>query len=479
LPSPTEGNGSGTLRGPAGGEALELLSPAGNEEKLAYAYRYGADAAYIGLGSFSLRARADNFSFDASPWVDGAGPGAEELATRLRRIKGDRKLYGAFNIFFRNEDLLRLEEDIEAIAQLPIDAFIVSDLGAYTLLRRHLPNARFHLSTQANCINAEAVKAYRDLGFSRIILGREAGIREIDEIRRKVPDVELEAFVHGAMCLAFSGRCYLSAYMTGRSANRGDCTHSCRWHYRLLEEKERPGEYFPVAEEDGYTTILSSKDLNMFDHLGELRDAGVDSIKIEGRMKSLYYTAVVTRAYRRALDALEPEACRAAGRLPPEPSELDTHRSELENVSHREYSTGFYFDNTEADKTTEGSYRRSYEFLGLIAGAVSEPHTEPPGSREERSSAVEATEPCREEGSLRGKGALYALEIRNSIREGERIEYIGPQVISVEDTAFSLFDEEGRHVERADRGPRPFYIRPSVAVEPGYIVRKRRATDLP
>ena len=436
-------------------EGIELLSPAGNEEKLAYAYRYGADAAYIGLGSFSLRARADNFSFEpaSSPSAESPAGGeasVESLADRLRRIKGEKKLYGAFNIYYRNEDIARLEGEIDAIAELPIDAFIVSDLGAFSLLKRRLPEARFHLSTQANCLNAEAARAYRDLGFSRIILGREAMLEEIREIRRAVPDVELEAFVHGAMCLAFSGRCYLSSYMTGRSANRGDCTHSCRWHYRLLEEKQRPGEHFPVIEEDGYTTILSSKDLNMFDHLEVLRDAGVDSLKIEGRMKSLYYTAVATRAYRRAIDKLEPDACRREGRLPPETKELEAHREELENVSHREYSTGFYFARGDADETTEGSYRRRYEFLGLIG----------------------EEEPTIGEGRRR-------LELRNSIREGERLEYIGPAVLGLYDTAYRLYDREGNRVEKANRAPYPYYIETSVPVEPGYIIRKKRESENP
>ncbi len=427
---------------------IELLSPAGNEEKLRFAYRYGADAAYIGLHSFSLRARADNFS------LEGGSEGRDErkesdiplLAERLRKIKGTaggqggaKKLYGAFNIYFRNNELKSLEEKLEKIALLPFDALIVSDIGAFSLLRRRLPKHRYHLSTQANCINAESVRAYRDLGFSRIVLGREATLAEIEEIRREVPDIELEAFVHGAMCLAFSGRCYLSAYLTGRSANTGDCTHSCRWNYRLLEEKERPGEYFPVIEGDGYSTILSSKDLNMFDHLRRLRDAGIDAVKIEGRMKGVYYTAVVTKAYRTALDRIDD----------PEDEELALQRRELGHVSHRPYSTGFYFGEREADKTTEESYLRPYEFLGIV-GEAEAPNA--PG----------------------GKRRRYSLEVRNSFIEGEQIEFVGFEGPVLEDRTFTLFDQAGKRISRADRGPKRCYLETSAPIARDFLIRKRR-----
>ncbi|MFO7849645.1 MAG: U32 family peptidase C-terminal domain-containing protein [Spirochaetia bacterium] len=451
---------------------MELLSPAGNEEKLAYAYLYGADAAYIGLGGFSLRARADNFAFDESvekesaekkvPEPEAAEPEQRGLADRLKALKGEKKLYGAFNIFFHNSHAAAIEEEMETLKTLPLDGCIVSDIGAFSLLRRHMPKIRFHLSTQANCLNSEAVKAYRDLGFSRIILGRELTLGEIEKIRGDVPDIELEAFVHGAMCLAYSGRCYLSSYLTGRSANTGDCTHSCRWNYRVLEEKERPGEFFPVEENDGFTTILSSKDLNMFDHVGDLKNAGIDSIKIEGRMKSLYYTAVVTRAYRRAVDFAEPEACREAGREVPGEEELSLHREELENVSHREYSTGFYFGRRDADETTEGSYRRRYEFLGTIG--------------EKRKHPGETTD---NSSGLLHNSQLYRLEVRNSIGSGEALEFIGPDSTAVEDKDFRLYGGDGTEIEKANRGPHNSFIGPSVPVKTGYIIRRKRETETP
>ncbi|HDQ14724.1 MAG TPA: U32 family peptidase [Sediminispirochaeta sp.] len=406
---------------------MELLAPAGNLEKLKYAYLYGADAAYIGISSFSLRSRAENFSGDQ--WRE------------IARIKGRKKLYGAINIFFHNDDLRQLEENREYLSLYPLDAIIVSDLGAYTLLRRLFPEQRFHLSTQANCINREAARLYYDLGFSRVILGRETSLSEIREIKDTVPELELEAFVHGAMCLAYSGRCFLSSYMAGRSANQGDCTHSCRWNYRVLEEKQRPGEYYPVLEnpEEGYTTILSSKDLCMFDHIEELRRAGLDSVKIEGRMKSLYYTAVVTRSYRKALDTLG-ERDNADG------AELDAYRQELYKVSRREFSTGFYFGLRDADQTTSLSYHRRYQFLGTL-------------------------------GPMLANGR-YQLDVKNQIRSGQEIEYIGPDILFRKDRHFKLYDEEGRAVEKADHG-RSYSIETSVPVEEGYILRQKteRSTE--
>ncbi|WP_319562260.1 U32 family peptidase [Marispirochaeta sp.] len=395
----------------------ELLAPAGNLEKLSYAYRYGADAAYIGIKAFSLRARAENFH-------------AEEFDS-IRRIKGDKKLYAALNIYFHPSDIRSLEENLDYLAEYPLDAFIVSDLGAARLLQKRFPNIPLHLSTQANCINGEAVKVYRGLGFNRIILGRETSVSDIKEIRRAVPEIELEAFVHGAMCLAYSGRCFLSAYMAGRSANEGNCSHSCRWDYRVLEESKRPGEYYPVETGEGFTTILSSKDLCMIDHLEELQEAGVDSFKIEGRMKSIYYTAVVTRAYRKALDSLEGK---------PDPG-LPAYREDLFNVSHREYSSGFYFDRTDIETPTRKSYQRSYMFLGSLR----KQHPEQP--------------------------ELYELDVKNQILSSDSLEYIGPDIPYLEDTGFVLMDENLTPVEKADHGSR-YYIRPAVPAAEGYILRK-------
>lgn len=403
---------------------MELLAPAGNYEKLYYAYTYGADAAYIGISDFSLRSRADNFH--------------ERQFDRIRQIKGEKKLYAAVNIVFHNRDLDHLKEARELIAAYPLDAFIVSDLGASVLLRRLFPEVPQHLSTQANCINEEAARVYRDLGFSRVVLGRETNLQDIRRIKDHLPELELECFVHGAMCVAYSGRCLLSKYLTGRSANQGDCAHSCRWDYELLssgslvlEEAKRPGEYFPIIEEDGHTSILSSKDLCMIDHLKDLSEAGVDSLKIEGRMKSIYYTAVTTRAYRKALDALRDGK--------DDESWLE-YKEELYKVSRREYSTGFYFDSDDISESTRKSYQRQYMLLGSIAGV-------------------------REDG-------LYVLDVKNQIRSEDTIEYIGPEILYITDNDFTLLDEGLEPLEKIDHG-KPCFLRTRKELKEGYIIRKR------
>ncbi len=394
---------------------MELLAPAGNIEKLYYAYEYGADAAYIGIKNFSLRAKADNFG--SNEWEE------------IKKIKGNKKLFGALNIFFHNSDLRTLEENIDYFKLYPFDAFIISDIGILPLVKKHFPEMPLHLSTQANCLNKEAAKIYRDLGFKRIILGRETSLEEIKEIRDFLPDIELEAFVHGAMCLAYSGRCFLSRYMADRSANEGDCAHSCRWQYRYLEEKERPGEYFPVIEGDGFTTILSSKDMCLIDHLGKFKEAGVDSLKIEGRMKSIYYTAVVTRAYRKMIDALEGKQI----------NNIDGFRKELYKVSHREFSTGFYFGKDEIEQSTTVSYERQFMFLGSVGRKVTDNR--------------------------------FELVVKNQIRETDEIEYIGPDILFLKDSAFELYDKEGNRTEKADHG-KSYTIKTALPVREGYILRK-------
>ncbi|MDR1933766.1 MAG: U32 family peptidase [Spirochaetales bacterium] len=404
---------------------MELLSPAGNLEKLKYAYLYGADAAYIGIGDFSLRVKADNFHDDD--------------ARTIPAIKAERRLYCALNIYFHRDDLERLNGQLDYIAAYPFDAFIISDLGIVPLIRRRFPRAALHLSTQANCINAEAARMYHDMGFSRVILGREVTLEEAADIKAKNPGLELEAFVHGAMCLAYSGRCFLSAWMAGRSGNQGKCAHSCRWKYRVLEEAERPGEYFPIAEHDGgFSTILSSRDLCMIDHLAKIKTAGIDAVKIEGRMKSLYYTALVTRAYRKHLDALE-AGC--AGRPDLSAQDLAVYREDLFRVSHREYCTGFYFGRGEVQRPTEAEYLEHHVFLGTIGREVS------PG--------------------------VYEMDIRNQIPAGGTIEYTGPSLHCAGDSAYVLLGEDGLPLPKADHGHKA-RIRPGVPVQPGYIMRRAK-----
>ena len=395
---------------------MELLSPAGNIEKLYYAYEYGADAAYIGIKNFSLRAKADNFS-------------ADEYEA-ICKIKGNKKLYTALNIYFHDSDIKILEKESDYIHQYPLDGFIVSDIGILGFLKKNFPDKELHLSTQANCVNTEAAKMYRDMGIKRIVLGRELSLKEIEAIKNNVPDLEIEVFAHGAMCLAYSGRCFLSKYLADRSANQGDCAHSCRWQYRVLEESERPGEYFPVVQGENFTSILSSKDLCMIDHLKELKDAGVDSIKIEGRMKSIYYTAVITRAYRKQLDYIE-----GISSEDPKP-----YVDEIFKVSHREFSTGFYYGKDEIEMPTFKSYMSEAQFLGSIEEQM-------------------------------GDG-LYRLDVKNQILASDSIEYIGPDLLYLKDEGFTLLDEDMQTVPKTDHG-KIAYIKTDKKLKKGYIIRKK------
>lgn len=344
---------------------MELLSPAGNVEKLKYAYFYGADASYIGLKNFSLRVKADNFYQDEYKKV-----------IELKEKFPGKKLHCALNISFHNHEIDRLIENIPYFKQYPIDAFIIQDLGIVPIIQKNFPDAQLHLSTQASCMNREAVKMYKSLGFSRVVMGREASLKEIAEIKDAVPDMEIECFIHGAMCIAYAGRCLMSSYLTGRSAQEGFCSHTCRWDYDVLtakkiaesgelvlREHKRPDEYFPVYEGNDFTAVLSSKDLCMIDHLKELKEAGVDSLKIEGRMKSVYYVALITRAYRKALDALE-------GKITQD--EASPFVDELYKASHRPFTTAFYFNKSDADVTVSGASDSPYELAAEIGQMLSE-----------------------------------------------------------------------------------------------------------
>lgn len=355
---------------------MELLSPAGNIEKLKYCWVYGADAAYIGLKNFSLRVKADNFYEDEHKRV-----------IELKNKFPGRRLHCALNISFHNEEIDRLIKNIPYFKEYPIDAFIVQDLGIVPILQKEFPNAELHLSTQASCMNREAVKVYKSLGFKRVVMGREASLKEIAEIKDAVPDMEIECFVHGAMCIAYAGRCLMSAYLNGRSAQEGFCSHTCRWNYDILaqidsskdpkkiaesgnlilREHKRPDEFFPVYEGENFTAVLSSKDLCMINHLAELKKAGVDSLKIEGRMKSIYYVAMVTRSYRKALDALE-------GRITD--LEAQPFIEELYKVSHRPFATGFYFNKADADVAVSGASDSPFELSAEIGTSFDVKKTE-------------------------------------------------------------------------------------------------------
>ena len=325
---------------------LELLCPAGDMECLRAALRFGADAVYVGGPQLQLRAANAGFSMDA-------------LAQAVKETHAlGRRLYVTVNAFPTNDELEALDDYAQGLFALGVDAAIVADLGAVAVMRKAAPNLPIHISTQANCLNWAAATAWYELGASRVVLAREMTLEQIGQLRAHTPvALELEAFVHGAMCMAWSGRCMISAYLTGRSANRGGCTQSCRWRYHLVEEK-RPGEFFPVEEDDRGTTILSSHDLNCLDFLDQIAAAGVTSFKIEGRMKSPYYVATVTNAYRQRLDGL------ANG---PASSEfLALLQRELDAVSHRTYASGFYFGQMRRHAPDDGVYRQDCVFAGVV-----------------------------------------------------------------------------------------------------------------
>lgn len=326
----------------------ELLAPGGSLEKLKTAVDYGADAVYIGGDAFSLRAAAENFSI-------------EDMREGLRYAHDrGRRVYLTANIIPHNRDIAEFESFIREIRPLGFDAALVADLGMFDMLRGLAPELPIHISTQANNTNYRSALMWHKLGAKRVVLGREMSLEEIAEFRAELPDeLELEAFVHGAMCISYSGRCLLSNYMTGRNSNLGACAHPCRWNYALVEEK-RPGEYFPVEENGRGTFIFNSKDLCMIEHIPELVKSGLTSLKIEGRVKTSFYTATVVGAYRRELDRYfaDPVGYRF------NPAELE----ELCKVSHRPYTTGFYFGRPGADAQVyeTSSYIRDYELIGIV-----------------------------------------------------------------------------------------------------------------
>ena len=353
----------------------ELLAPAGGPEQLAFALHFGADAVYLACERFGLRQRAANFSLETLP-----GAVAEAHAAGA-------KVYVAANALMGAEDIAAFPSYVEAIAHAGADAVIVSDLGAARLARRHAPELALHVSTQASVMNAEAACAWYELGARRVVCAREMSVADIAAMRAAVPDdLEIEAFVHGAMCMAYSGRCLISSFVNGRSGNRGHCTQPCRWGYALVEQT-RPGEPFPIEEEGGASFVLSSKDLNMLHHLDDLAAAGVDSLKIEGRVKKAYYVATVVNAYRQVLDGADPAAFDA----------------DLDAVSHRPYSTGFFYG--PAEQAPGGpEYASTHVLAGIVEGC-------------EMRAAGASEEPDAYD---------IRFDLRNRIVEGDVLEVLSP-----------------------------------------------------
>lgn len=328
----------------------ELLAPAGNFEKLKTAVHYGADAVYLGDGRFSLRAMTGNF--DAR--------GIEDAVAYCRKL--GVRVYVTANIFPHNNDIHALREHIGLLGEIKPDAVVVSDPGVVSILKDNAPGLPFHISTQANITNYMSARFWQDMGASRIVLARELSIGEVREIREKVT-LELEAFVHGSLCISYSGRCYLSSFMADRSANTGECTNSCRWNYYLVEEK-RPGEYYPIMEDDRGTYVMSSRDLCTIDHVPELVDAGIDSFKIEGRMKGINYVGGVVKAYREAIDY----CFSGNGGHDHGHEHRDRWTKELAMVSSRGYTNGMYFSKPDAAdyNMDKSSYRMSHDLVGVV-----------------------------------------------------------------------------------------------------------------
>lgn len=319
----------------------ELLAPAGGMEQLAYALYFGADAIYLACDKFGLRQRAQNFSLEELP-------GAVKLAHEW-----NARVFVTCNAYAHDKDLEELPAYARALEEAGVDAVIVSDLGVLSLIKQYAPSVALHISTQASVSNAEAAKVLYGLGARRIVCAREMSLEEIAQLKRSIPeDMEVEVFVHGAMCMAISGRCLISDYLTGRSANQGHCVQPCRWEY-VLEETSRPGQYFPIEEDESGTYLMNSKDLNMLEHLDKLIEAGVDSIKIEGRVKKAFYVATVVNAYRHVLDGENPELW----------------ASELETISHRPYSTGFFFGEAEQSCSAD-IYTQLYDWVGEVKTSV-------------------------------------------------------------------------------------------------------------
>ena len=404
----------------------ELLAPAGDLEKLKIAVLYGADAVYFGGEAFSLRSGAGNFTL-------------EEMREGVAYAHAHQvKCYLTLNIYPHNEDLAPMEAYLEQIREIPIDAFLVSDPGAMMVLKEKIPDAVIHLSTQANMTNYRTAQFWYSQGVRRIVTAREMSLKEIADMRGKLPaDMEIEAFVHGAMCVSYSGRCLLSNFMAGRDANRGECAHPCRWKYALVEE-QRPGVYWPIEEDTHGSYILNSGDLCMIEYLPELLAAGVTSFKIEGRMKSIFYLASVVAQYRKAIDAIGESGYQAdaAGWL-----------AELGKASHRTFTTGFYFGKPDASAHNyeTSSYVRDYTFTGLVLG-------------------------------YDAKTGEALVEQRNKMTEGETIEVFGPSGESFAQILSGMRDaDSGEPVSSAPHPQQHLRIPMKEPVSAGSMLR--RATE--
>ncbi len=407
---------------------VELLAPAGDIEKLKYAFIYGADAVYIGGQIFGLRASAKNFSFEDM-----------EEGIRFAHKRG-KKVYVTLNIIPHNDDLDELPDYLKKLSELRVDAVILSDPGTLMYVREYAPELEVHLSTQANNTNYMSANFWHKQGISRIVVARELSFEEIKKIKDNTPeDLELEGFIHGAMCISYSGRCLLSNYMSNRDSNRGECSHPCRWNYYLVEEK-RPGEFMKVTEDEKGTYFFNSKDLCMIGHIPELMDSGLYSLKIEGRMKSIYYVANTVRVYRKAIDEYNKS---------PENYKFDPKWvEELSKVSHRKFTTGFYLNkpNEEDQLYSSSSYIRDYDFIGVVLDYDEDTN-------------------------------MALVEQRNRVFVGDEIEVIGPDYNGFKQKINQMLNDKGEEIDVAPHPQQKIKILMEKPVEKYYILRKKREED--
>lgn len=405
---------------------VELLIPAGSLEVLKTAVRYGADAVYIGGEAFGLRAKAHNFTI---PDMKEGIAFAHEHGC---------KVYLTVNVFAHNRDIEGIREYFRTLREVPVDALIISDPGVFMIAKELLPNTEIHISTQANNTNYETYRFWYRMGAKRVVSARELSLEEIGEIRKHIPeDMEIESFIHGAMCISYSGRCLLSNYFTGRDANQGACTHPCRWKYAVVEEK-RPGEYLPVEEDDRGTYIFNSKDLCMIEYIPEMMEAGIDSFKIEGRMKTALYVATVARTYRKAIDDYKtsPELYQ---------SNMDYYREEISKCTYRQFTTGFYFGKTteESQIYDSNTYIREYTYLGMV-----------------------------EQTDTQGR---IVLEQRNKFAVGETIEAMLFDGRNQELVVQEIRDDEGNIMESAPHPKQRLHVDLGVQLPIGCILRRKEA----
>ena len=402
----------------------ELLIPAGSLEVLKVAVLYGADAVYIGGEAFGLRAKAKNFT-------------NEEIREGIEFAHSHgAKVYVTANILAHNEDLAGVETYFQKLKKIGPDALIISDPGVFSVAKQICPEMEIHISTQANNTNYGTYLFWWQQGAKRVVSARELSLKEIREIRDRIPEeMEIESFIHGAMCISYSGRCLLSNFMTGRDANQGACTHPCRWKYHLMEES-RPGEYFPVEENERGTFIFNSKDLCMIEHIPEMMEAGIDSFKIEGRMKTALYVATVARAYRQAIDAWnrDPEEYR---------KNLSWYREEIGKCTNRDFTTGFYFGKpgTDAQIYDNNTYVTNYTYLGRV-------------------DSVDACGRCR-------------LEQKNKFSVGETLELMKPDGRNLSVVVKGIWDEEGNPQESCPHARQIIDVELGIVPEPFDILRRR------